>query len=156
MCRECEQNASKMQRIQNFHEETFCKSFTRNSWEDIWGYHLGGSYEDTLWGSGSRTCPVRGCVVLTALNAWLLQLQYSDFCLHYLCSYKYQKASCVFNLWALPANPNSQPPRGGPGAMHNGLCSRWDWDVGRVFSALKLEPLARGVNPNRKSQVPQS
>jgi hypothetical protein len=37
---------------------------------------------------------------------------------------KYQKASCVFNLQALPANPNSQPPRGGPGTMHNGLCSR--------------------------------
>jgi hypothetical protein len=30
----------------------------------------------------------------------------------------------VFNLQALPANPNSQPPRGGPEAMHNGLCSR--------------------------------
>jgi hypothetical protein len=25
---------------------------------------------------------------------------------------------------ALLANRNSQPPRGGPGAMHNGLCSR--------------------------------
>jgi hypothetical protein len=30
----------------------------------------------------------------------------------------------LFNLQALPANPNSQPPPGGPGAMHNGLCSR--------------------------------
>jgi hypothetical protein len=40
------------------------------------------------------------------------------------CPVKYQKASCVFDLQALPANPNSQPPRGGPGAMHNGLCSR--------------------------------
>jgi hypothetical protein len=35
-----------------------------------------------------------------------------------------KKASCVFNLQALPANPNSQPPRGGPGAMHIRLCSR--------------------------------
>jgi hypothetical protein len=67
------------------------------------------------------------------------------------CPVKYQKASCVFNLQALPANPNSQPPRGGPGGMHNGLCSRWERDGGRVFGALKLEPLARGVNPNRKS-----
>jgi hypothetical protein len=33
--------------------------------------------------------------------------------------------------------------------MHNGLCSRWDG--GRVYSDLKLQPLARGVNPNRKS-----
>jgi hypothetical protein len=33
---------------------------------------------------------------------------------------KYQKDSCVFNLQALPANPNSQPPHGGSGAMHNG------------------------------------
>jgi hypothetical protein len=40
------------------------------------------------------------------------------------CPVKYQKASCVFNLQALPANPNSQPPRGGPGAMYNGLCSK--------------------------------
>jgi len=30
----------------------------------------------------------------------------------------------------------TQTPRGGPGAMHNGLCSRWEWDGGRVFSAL--------------------
>jgi hypothetical protein len=50
----------------------------------------------------------------------------------------------------------SQPPRGGPGAMHNGLCSRREWDGEWVFSALKLEPLARGANPNRKSEVPQS
>jgi hypothetical protein len=35
-----------------------------------------------------------------------------------------RKVSCVFNLQALQANPNSQPPRGGPGAMHSGLCSR--------------------------------
>jgi hypothetical protein len=32
-----------------------------------------------------------------------------------------------------------------------GLCSRWQWDGGRVSSALKLERLARGVNSNRKS-----
>jgi hypothetical protein len=67
------------------------------------------------------------------------------------CPVKYQKASCVFNLQAVPANPNSQSPRGGPGAMHSGLCSRWEWDGGRVFSASKLEPLVRGVNPNRIS-----
>jgi hypothetical protein len=60
-------------------------------------------------------------------------------------------ASCVFNLQALLANPNSQPPRGGPGAMHNGLCSRREWDGGRVTGALKLEPLAREVNPKRKA-----
>jgi hypothetical protein len=64
---------------------------------------------------------------------------------------KHQKASCVFNLQALPANPNSQPPRGGPGAMHNGMCSRSEWDGGRVPCALKLETLSTGVSPNRKS-----
>jgi hypothetical protein len=45
---------------------------------------------------------------------------------------------------------NSQPPRGVPGAMRNGMCSR-EWDERRIFSSLKLEPLARGVNPDRKS-----
>jgi hypothetical protein len=30
-------------------------------------------------------------------------------------------------------------------------CAADEWDGGQVFSALKLEPLARGVNPNRKS-----
>jgi hypothetical protein len=33
----------------------------------------------------------------------------------------------------------------------HGLYSRWEWDGGRFFSALKPEPLPRGVNPNRKS-----
>jgi hypothetical protein len=59
---------------------------------------------------------------------------------------------CVFNTQAPPANPNSWTARGGPGAMHNGMCSRWEWDEGRVFGAsLKQETLARGVNPNRIS-----
>jgi hypothetical protein len=34
-----------------------------------------------------------------------------------------RKFSCAFNLQALPANPNSQPPRGGPGAMHMGCAA---------------------------------
>jgi hypothetical protein len=40
-------------------------------------------------------------------------------------------------------------------AMHIGLCSRWEWDGGRVSSALKLEPLTRGVNPTENHRSPK-
>jgi hypothetical protein len=41
-----------------------------------------------------------------------------------VCPVEYQRAACVFNLQALPVSPNYQPPHDGPGAVHNGMCSR--------------------------------
>jgi hypothetical protein len=52
---------------------------------------------------------------------------------------KYQKDSCVFNLQALPANPDSQPPRGGSGAMHNG--SPEDGDRSSLWNVVFLKTM---------------
>jgi hypothetical protein len=54
----------------------------------------------------------------------------------------------VFNLQALPANPNSQPPRGG-NAQWVVQQMRVGWRAG--FQRLKTGTFGWGENPSRKS-----
>jgi hypothetical protein len=58
---------------------------------------------------------------MLGLNAGMALVGHADANRHALLN---TRKLPVFNLQALPANPNSQPPCGSPGAMHSGLCSR--------------------------------